>query len=65
MLSKFTPEPRPTSLEERILAMSDHTVRTRIPDELRETGLFSEDDIERAVDWLIEYRARHHLDVIE
>ena len=45
--------------------MSDHTVRTRIPDELRETGLFSEDDIERAVDWLIEYRARHHLDVIE
>ena len=65
MLSIFTPEPRQISVEERILGMSDHAIQTKIPDKLRETGLFSEDEIKRAVAWLIEYRAEHHLDVIE
>ena len=65
MLSIFTPEPRQISVEDRILGMSDHTIRTKIPDKLRQTGLFSEDEIERAVAWLIEYRALHRLDVIE
>ena len=65
MLSLFTSEPRRISIEERILAMSDHTIRDKIPEKLRETGLFSEDEIERAVDWLLEYRKHHHLDVIE
>ena len=65
MLSTFVPEPRQVSIEERILGMSEHTIRTKIPDKLRETGLFREDEIERAVAWLIEYRALHRLDVIE
>lgn len=45
--------------------MSDHTVRVTVPRQLRETGLFSEDEIERAVAWLVDYREVHHLDVIE
>ena len=53
------------SIEDRILGMSDHAIRTKIPDKLRETGLFTEEEVERAVAWLIEYRALHHLDVIE
>jgi len=53
------------SIEDRILGMSDHAIRTKIPDKLRETGLFTEEEVERAVTWLIEYRAQHHLDVIE
>ena len=65
MLSFFTPEPRQMSIEDRILGMSDHAIRTKIPDKLRETGLFTEEEVERAVTWLIEYRAQHHLDVIE
>ena len=65
MLSLFSSNPRQVSIEERILAMSEHTIRTRIPDKLRETGLFSEDEIARAVAWLLEYRQLHHLDVIE
>ena len=65
MLSIFTPEPRQTSIEDRILSMSDHTIRTKVPDKLRETGLFTEQEIDRAVAWLIEYRAQHHLNVIE
>jgi hypothetical protein len=65
MLSIFTPEPRQCSFEDRILSLSDYAIRTKIPDKLRETGLFSEDEIEHAVAWLIDYRARHHLDVIE
>ncbi len=65
MLSTFIPEPRQASVEERILGMSDHTIRTKIPEKLRETRLFSEDEIERAVAWLIEYRSQHRLDVIE
>ena len=65
MLSTFIPEPREISVEERILSMSDHTIQTKIPEKLRETGLFSEDEIEHAVAWLIEYRAQHRLDVIE
>jgi hypothetical protein len=65
MLSIFTPEPRQMSIEDRILGMSEHAIRTKIPDKLRETGLFTEEEIERAVDWLIDYRAQHHLDVIE
>jgi len=65
MLSIFTPEPRQTSIEDRILGMSEHAIRTKIPDKLRETGLFTEAEIDRAVAWLIEYRAQHHLDVME
>ena len=65
MLSIFTPEPRQMSIEDRILSMSDHAIRTKIPDKLRETGLFTEQEIDRAVAWLTEYRAQHHLDVIE
>ncbi len=65
MLSLFKTEPRQFSVEEKILGMSEYTIREKIPDKLRETGLFSEDEIERAVTWLIEYRAHHHLDVIE
>lgn len=65
MLSFFTPEPRQMPIEDRILGMSDHAIRTKIPDKLRETGLFTEEEVERAVTWLIEYRALHHLDVIE
>ena len=53
------------SLEERILAMSEETIHTKIPDRLRETGLFTEDEIDRAVCWLLEFRRQHHLDVIE
>jgi len=53
------------SIEDRILGMSDHAIRTKIPDKLRETGLFSEEEIEHAVSWLIEYRAQRHHDVIE
>jgi len=45
--------------------MSEHTIRVKIPGKLRETGLFYEDEIERAVTWLIEYRQHHHLEVIE
>ena len=65
MLSDFIPEPREISVEERILGMSDHTIQIKIPEKLRDTGLFNEDEIERAIAWLIEYRAQHHLDVIE
>jgi hypothetical protein len=65
MLSIFTPEPRQMSIEDRILGMSDHAIRTKVPDKLRETDLFSEEEIEHAVSWLIEYRAQRHLDVIE
>lgn len=65
MLTLFNTEPRKTSIEEKILAMSEHTIRVKIPGKLRETGLFTEYEIERAVAWLIEYRQHHHLDVIE
>ncbi len=65
MLTFFATEPREMSLEERILAMSEETIRTKIPDRLRETGLFTEDEIDRAVCWLLEFRRQHHLDVIE
>jgi hypothetical protein len=65
MLTLFKPDPREISLEERILAMSEETIRTRIPDRLRETGLFTEHEIDRAVCWLLEFRRQHHLDVIE
>ena len=53
------------SLEEKILAMSDDDVQYKIPDQLRETGLFSEGEIERAIEWLLDFRSQHHLDVIE
>ena len=65
MFSLINKQPREMSIEEKILAMTEHTIRNDLPDKLRETGLFSEDDIARAIDWLIEYRAHHHLDIIE
>lgn len=65
MLTLFETNKRELSLEEKILAMSDYAVAQKIPDQLRETGLFSEDEIERAVAWLRDFRSQHHLDVIE
>ncbi len=65
MLTLFKAEPRQQSIEDKILAMSDHAVHVTVPQQLRETGLFTEDEIERAVDWLVQYREQHHLDVIE
>ena len=65
MLTLFETNKRELSLEEKILAMSDYAVAHKIPDQLRETGLFSEDEIERAVAWLRDFRSHHHLDVIE
>ena len=53
------------SVEEKILAMSDETISRTIPDQLRQTGLLSEDEIHYAVLWLQEYRSLHRLDVIE
>lgn len=65
MLSLFNTEQHEQSLEDKILAMSEHTVHVTVPQQLRETGLFTEDEIERAVDWLVAYREQRHLDVIE
>lgn len=65
MFSIFYTEPRTTSIEERILTMSEHTIRSKIPDKLRDTGLFSEDEIEHAVTLLLQYREQHQLDIIE
>lgn len=65
MLTFFKTEPRQQSIEDKILAMSDHAVHVTVPQQLRETGLFTEHEIERAVDWLVAYREHHHLDVIE
>ena len=53
------------SFEEKILAMSDDMIVHQIPDQLRESGLFSEDEIQHVAIWLQEYRNHHHLDVIE
>ena len=55
----------PVSLEEKILAMSDGTIARKIPDQLRETGLFNEYEIEHVVAWLQDYRNLHRIDVIE
>lgn len=65
MLTNFKTRSRELSLEERILAMNDFTIRNKIPKKLKETGLFSEQEIERAVMWLIEFREQNRLDVIE
>jgi hypothetical protein len=65
MLTLFQTCNREQSLEEKILSMSDDDVQYKIPEQLRETGLFSEDEIDRAVVWLREFRSHHHLDVIE
>lgn len=65
MLSLFNTEPRRQSIEDKIIAMSDHAVHVTVPQQLRETGLFTEDEIERTVAWLVQYREQHHLDVIE
>lgn len=65
MLTTSQPIRREPSLEERVLAMSDYAVREKIPLKLRETGLFNEEEIERAVIWLLEFRKSRHLDVIE
>lgn len=65
MLTLFQTSNREQSLEEKILAMSDDDVQYKIPDQLRETGLFSEGEIERAIAWLQEFRCQHRLDVIE
>jgi len=65
MLTFFQTSNREQSLEEKILAMSDDDVQYKIPDQLRETGLFSEGEIERAIAWLRDFRSQHHLDVIE
>lgn len=64
-MTTLQPLRRKLSLEEQILALSDYAVRKKIPVKLRETGLFDEDEIERAVIWLIDFRQSHHLDVIE
>lgn len=65
MFVLFNPKPSNRSLEDRILAMSDHTVRVTVPKKLCESRLFSELEIDFIVDWLIAYRAHHHLDIIE
>ena len=65
MLTFFQTTHREESLEEKILAMSDDDVQYKIPEQLRETGLLSQDEIDRAVVWLREFRSHHHLDVIE
>ena len=53
------------SVEDRILSLSDHAVCYVVPEKLRESGLFSDWDIVQIVQWLIEYRATHHLDTID
>ena len=53
------------SFEDRILGLSDHAVCHVVPEKLRESGLFSDWDIVQIVQWLIEYRATHHLDTID
>lgn len=65
LLSFFKTAPRQQSVEDKILAMSDHAVQVAIPQKLRETGLFTEDEIDRAVDCLVEFRAQNRLDIIE
>lgn len=65
MLSLSHIDQYPQSLEDKILGMSDDEIRFEIPDKLRDTGLFTEPEIERAVEWLIAYRAQHRLDIIE
>lgn len=65
MLTLFQNNQRETSLQEKILGLTDHAVYHKIPEQLRETGLFSEDEIARTVNWLRDYRAQHHLETIE
>lgn len=65
MLTLFNPHTGNQSLEDRILAMSDHAVRTIVPEKLRESGLFTDLEVDFIVAWLVEYRAQHHLAVIE
>lgn len=65
MLTLFNPQPSNRSLEDRILAMNDHAVRTTVPQKLRESGLFTDLEVDFIVAWLVEYRAQHHLAVIE
>ncbi len=61
----ITSEPRYPSRQDRILALSDHAVQVIIPAQLRETGLYTDAEIDRIVQWLIEYRALNQLDIIE
>ncbi len=65
MLSLLKTKPREASIQDKILAMSEQAVCVQVPQKLRETGLFTEEEIERAVAWLVEYRQQYHLDVIE
>jgi len=61
----MTSEPSYQSRQDQILALSDTEVRVMIPAQLRETGLYTDTQIDRTVQWLIEYRALNRLDVID
>lgn len=65
MLELFNLKPSQLTLEDRILAMSDDTVHFTVPAALRQSRLFHDDEIELLVAWLVDFRASHHLDVIE
>lgn len=65
MLTLFNPHTGNQSLEDRILAMTDHAVCTTVPQKLRESGLFTDLEVDFIVAWLVEYRAQRHLAVIE
>ncbi len=65
MLSLFKTQQESISPEEKLLSMTERQIRNELPPKLRQTGLFTEDEISRAIELLVDFRSKHSLEVIE
>ena len=50
--------------EDKVLSMSDYQLQTEVPAMMRQQG-FTEEEIRRALQIVVEFRNRHKMQVIE